>query len=51
MDTIKSPETHEKNAVMKGTLYLVGTPIGNLSDLSERAKKVLSEVEIGRAHV
>ena len=38
MDTIKSPETHEKNSVMKGTLYLVGTPIGNLSDPPERAK-------------
>ncbi len=30
---------------MSGTLYLVGTPIGNLSDLSPRAKQVLSEVD------
>ena len=34
----------EKNRVEGGTLYLVGTPIGNMSDLSERAVKVLSEV-------
>lgn len=34
-----------ENSLEKGALYVVGTPIGNLNDITKRAKSVLSECD------
>lgn len=41
-----SPGSSTESAVAPGTLYVVATPIGNLGDLSARAREVLARVQL-----
>ena len=46
MDFLEKETTIQSNESIAGTLYVIGTPIGNLDDLSPRVKTTLKEVSL-----
>jgi len=42
----RSVQSCSKGALLSGTLFIISTPIGNLEDISERAKRIISDADL-----